>query len=243
MKPRTVLLVLGILIIATPVVGSGIDIDVQQQAAADILVLEKEINADRPSRWLLEASNPGSVPSTAQIRLDVRQDNRTIDRLWSDRFVLDPGDTRSRELAFFQPSLNGTVTAQPVLHYGTQTVQAEPDRFTVTSQETKQGFNISKARLYPDRLHLGIEVPEDVETLHVTARSRSTRRFEQEVMGRQGEKAFVDLDYSPPIKTPREIHLAISGNTGRYYYTTTIEPEPLQGIKAAFFRLLDSLLE
>jgi hypothetical protein len=223
------------------VTGFGVGVGVDEARSIDTNLIQTPSGTGPPT-WQGEVKNTGSTTMVGRFRLDVRQENRTIYRAWSDTTQVPPGGLDDRTLTYLGGEANQSLEAQLVFHHGAETTHIASQQFqTQPTAREDSGFEIVKRRTYHDRIYLVIDSPPDVEKAHLTVQPTAPRRFEQVTFSPGSGRTAVTVPYTPPIQDQEEVRLRIGDSAGRYYYTSTRRLEPLTGWKATAISLYDSI--
>lgn len=228
--PATVLIAICMALALPMAAGSGVGVGVDQDRQGSLVVTDQHVTDDRPRTWEVEAHNDGSAPFTGRIRLDVLDEtNATVFRTWSDTIQVEPGSFSAHRLAYYGPDRADNLTANLVLHHGTdrETVSFP---FTTEQQDTTQGFDVSHAWTEQDTTALRVAAPEDVDAFYVSVDDRSTRRYAQTRVENRAGEHLVSLDYHPEVIDTDTAHVTVSSTDGNYHYTGEVELQRSTGM-------------
>ncbi len=197
--------------------GFGVDMQVQPTADAEVALVNSSGGEDRPRVWTVTAKNTGSKSFVGRLHLEVGGDAAW--ETWSDRFVLAPGTSAARELAFYDPDVDGPVNTSIELEYGDRQTRPARDRFNASGGDAGSGLRVRSAVAYADRLVLGIVVPEDAGRVFVTVEDDAVGRFGQTAVDDRSGYVQVAVPYSPAIEERTSATVTVFDERGRYHYT------------------------
>lgn len=232
---RRVLLLLLPIVLASTAAGAGIDIGVDPSAAGELLLVGGQ---DGTPAATVEARNPGSVPLTGRVRMDVMANGTRIFRAWSTPVVLQPGAAAARTLAYTGPAANATYTAEIRLHYGAN-VTPPVTRSITPPRATADRFRLTAVRASSRAVRVDVVAPDNVDRMHVTVDGPGTRRFAQRTVD-QGAGS-VRVPYHPRLRGPTDLRVTVMDADGAYRSTRTVTVTPADGIVAGMRSMLDTL--
>lgn len=223
-----------VFVFAAPAAASGVTIDVDPALDAELLPVAE---TDAPA-WTVEARNPGSVPFTGRVRLDVFANDSRVFRAWSAPVQLTPGSAAARALAFTGPA-NGSYRAELRLHHGASVT--EPVVRNVTAaRNASDRFSLPVIRATPRAVTVGVVAPRDVDRIHITVDGPSTRRFAQQTVDVDGA-ALVTVPVHPDLGGTVPLDVTVMDADGRYRSVRSVQVEPVTGITAGLHSIIDAL--
>ncbi len=226
---KLVIVAAGLLLVLGCVTAYDVAVGVDQDRQGSITVTDQRMDDDRPRTWTVEAWNDGSKPFTGWLRLDIRdEDDDVVFRTWSGQLQINPGSFTMHRFAHDTPTYAGNMTADIVLHHGTDRVTASFP-FTTEARDVDTGFTVSHLWTDRDTTALRVTAPNDVDTYYVSVDDRSTRRYSQETVHGAGTQ-IVELNYTPELIDTEPARVTISSDNGKYHYTGKVELERATGM-------------